>query len=169
MAPPQIPQHQCTLMLGMGSPAIGNGGSRQVPGLHGPGSMESPLQDCRTIQVNPKAHCTENQHLSVLQEQEVSDSSGPGSSTEQAETGRRLASPTSLRSAISLCTSLFGAVWAFTLASMTERDFFKLSAFLRAWEGDNQRCKLQVTFSFTSLSINNCGKHGWQAMKQTHP
>lgn len=138
-------------------------------GSMGQGPLSPFCKPTRTIQVNPKAHCTENQHLSVLQEQEVSDSSGPGSSTEQAETGRRLAAPTSPRSAISFCTSLFGAVWAFTLASMTERDFFKLSAFLRAWEGDNQRCKLQVTFSFTSLSINNCGKHGWEAMKQTHP
>lgn len=34
---------------------------------------------------------------------------------------------------------------------MTQRDFFKLSAFLRAWEGDSQGRKLQVTFSFTIL------------------
>lgn len=70
-----------------------------------------------------KVHCPENQDLRV---QGVSDSSGP----EQGLRGE--ATPTSPRSAISLCTSLFGAVWAFTLASMTEREFFKLSAFLRA-------------------------------------
>ena len=103
-----------------GLPCHRQRGQQLVPGVCRPGSGKSPLQGCRTSEVSPKAHCTENQDL------------------------RREAAPTSPRSAISLCTSLFGAVWAFTLASVTERDFFKLSAFLSAWEKDNQSCKLWV-------------------------
>lgn len=122
---PQLPQHCCPLMLGTGS-AIGNGGSKQMPGVHRPGSMESPLQGCQIRAVRSKGHW--NQDLRVLQG--VCDLSGLALGTEQGL--RREAATTSPRSAISLCTSLFGAVWAFTLASMTERDFFKLSAFLRA-------------------------------------
>lgn len=71
-------------MLGMGSPATGNGGSRQVPGFHRPGFKYSLLQGYMTAEVGPKAQCTENQDLRVLSKQGVSDSSGPGPSTEQA-------------------------------------------------------------------------------------
>lgn len=41
---PQLLQHQCPLMLGMDSPATGNGGSRQVPGVRRPGPAEFPSQ-----------------------------------------------------------------------------------------------------------------------------
>lgn len=88
---------------------------------------QSPLCKAARPVVSSKGHCTENQDLSLLRG--VCDAPSP-------EQGlRREATPTSPRSAISLCTSLFGTVWAFTLASMTEREFFKLSAFLRAWRG----------------------------------
>lgn len=40
--------------------------------------------------------------------------------------------PTSLRSVISFCTSLLGAVWTFTLASRAVSSFLRLSTFLRA-------------------------------------
>lgn len=39
---------------------------------------------------------------------------------------------TSLRSVISFCTSLLGAVWTFTLASRADSSFLRLSTFLRA-------------------------------------
>ena len=127
-----------------GLPCHRQRGQQPVPGVQRPGSGKPPWQGCRTSEVSPKAHCTENQDL------------------------RREAAPTSPRSAISLCTSLFGAVWAFTLASATQRDFFKLSAFLSAWE-ETIRVVNCGSGNFQLHDSVNGGRHRWQAMEQHTP